>query len=113
MCVRIIKFFHLLLYSLCENHYSRKDGYYVQFSSKYHEISKQFSIYYLEGGKYVCSFEGVIEDGHFKLDLDNPRVFGQKVKFISNYKDLDRIKNRVKFYLKRYHSKIDINTTEN
>jgi hypothetical protein len=103
---RILSFLNLIQYAFLKNYYTKKDGYYIKFSSKYHQISKKFTIYYLENSKNVCCFDGTIENKVFKLDLDNIRPFGKdSVSLIRNL-DFFQIKERVCLFLDRYYPDI-------
>ena len=99
----MFKFFRLLCYVFLKNYYTRKDGYYIKFSSKYHQISKKFAIYYLEDGKYICCFDGTVESKVFRLDLDNARPFGKNPGSSIRNLNLPQIKERVRLFINKYY----------
>lgn len=112
MFSRIIKFIFLLHYIFSEKYYSRRDGFYIQLSTKYHQISKEFFLYYMERGQYICCFEGNIRNGNFELNLDEPKSFGNQSRYLLRGLDLSLIKKRITEYIIKYHSDIKIRINE-
>ena len=105
----MFRFFRLLCYVFLKNYYTRKDGYYIKFSSKYHQISGKFTIYYLEDGKYICCFDGTVENKVFKLDLDKARPFGENsISSLCNL-NLPQIRERVRSFINDYYPDIKYN----
>lgn len=108
MISKIIKLFKLLRYTFSEKYYAKRDGFYIQISTKYHQISKSFSLYYLEGDKYICSFDGIVEGNNFVLDLNNPKPFGNQPGYLLRSLNMPLIQKRISEYIRKYHANIKI-----